>query len=51
MYKSNFLNLEIDARLVIFSKFYMGEYNILNKKSKCFSLKSIKLKKNFLWNK
>ena len=32
IYKNNFLNLEIDARLVIFSKFYMGEYNILNKK-------------------
>lgn len=27
---------------------YMVPYNILNKKSKCFSLKSIKLKKNFL---
>ena len=32
IYKNNFLNLEIDARLVIFSKFYMNEYNILNDK-------------------
>ncbi len=32
IYKSNFLNLEIDARLVIFSKFYMSEYNVLNEK-------------------
>ena len=32
IYKVIFCILEIDARLVIFSKFYMGEYNILNKK-------------------
>jgi glycosyltransferase involved in cell wall biosynthesis len=30
--KKNFSNLEIDARLTIFSKFYANEYNILNKK-------------------
>ncbi len=30
--KKNYSNLEIDARLTIFSKFYMNEYNILNKK-------------------
>ena len=30
--KINFSHLEIDARLSIFSKFYMNEYNILNKK-------------------
>ena len=30
--KENFPRLEIDARLSIFSKFYMNEYNILNKK-------------------
>ena len=29
--KKNFPNLEIDARLTIFSKFYLNEYNILNK--------------------
>jgi len=27
--RNKFLNLEVDARLVIFSKFYMNEYNIL----------------------
>ena len=32
IYRNNFLNLEVDARLVIFSKFYMNEYNILNDK-------------------
>ena len=32
MNKKNFSNLEIDARLTIFSKFYANEYNILNKK-------------------
>ena len=32
IYKNNFFNLEVDARLVIFSKFYMNEYNILNDK-------------------
>ena len=32
IYKNNFVNLEVDARLVIFSKFYMNEYNILNSK-------------------
>jgi len=31
VYKTSFPNLEIDARLVIFSKFYMNEYNILYK--------------------
>ena len=30
--KANFPHLEIDARLSIFSKFYMNEYNILSKK-------------------
>ena len=30
--KHDFPHLEIDARLSIFSKFYMNEYNILNKK-------------------
>ena len=30
--KKQFPNLEIDARLTIFSQFYMNEYNILNKK-------------------
>ena len=30
--KSDFPNLEVDARLSIFSKFYMDEFNILNKK-------------------
>ena len=29
--KNNFPHLEIDARLTIFSKFYMNEYNIINK--------------------
>tara|TARA_B100000401_G_scaffold249485_1_gene169411 strand:+ start:221 stop:994 length:774 start_codon:yes stop_codon:yes gene_type:complete len=32
IYKNNFFNLEVDARLVIFSKFYMNEYNILDEK-------------------
>tara|TARA_B100000795_G_C22767242_1_gene426232 strand:- start:646 stop:1437 length:792 start_codon:yes stop_codon:yes gene_type:complete len=31
-YKKDFPHLEIDARLTIFSKFYMNEYNILSKK-------------------
>ena len=30
--KRDFSNLEVDARITIFSKFYMNEYNILNKK-------------------
>jgi len=30
--KADFPHLEIDARLSIFSKFYMNEYNVLNKK-------------------
>ena len=30
--KNQFPSLEIDARLAIFSKFYMNEYNIINKK-------------------
>ena len=30
--KGDFPHLEIDARLSIFSKFYMNEYNVLNKK-------------------
>lgn len=30
--KTNFSHLEIDARISIFSKFYMNEYNVLNKK-------------------
>jgi len=30
--KNKFPHLEIDARLAIFSKFYINEYNILNKK-------------------
>ena len=30
--RNDFLNLEIDARLVIFSKFYMREYNVINDK-------------------
>ncbi len=29
--KDDFSNLEVDARLVIFSKFYANEYNVLNK--------------------
>jgi glycosyltransferase involved in cell wall biosynthesis len=32
IYKNNFPNLEIDARLSIFSKFYMNEYTIHSKK-------------------
>ncbi len=31
VYKTNFPNLEIDARLIIFSKFFMKEYNVLYK--------------------
>ena len=31
IYKNDFPNLEVDARLIIFSKFYMNEYNILKK--------------------
>ena len=30
--KADFPHLEVDARLSIFSKFYMNEYNVLNKK-------------------
>ena len=29
--RSKYLNLEIDARLTIFLKFYFNEYNILKK--------------------
>ena len=32
MNKKDFPYLEIDARLAVYSKFYMNEYNILNKK-------------------
>ena len=31
VYEKSFPNLEVDARLVIFSKFYMNEYNVLYK--------------------
>ena len=31
IYRKSFVNLEVDARLVIFSKFYMNEYNVLYK--------------------
>jgi hypothetical protein len=30
--KTNYPNLEIDARIIIFFKFYFNEYNIINKK-------------------
>ena len=32
IHKTNFPNLEVDARLIIFSKFFMNEYNVLYKK-------------------
>tara|TARA_B100000767_G_C19705969_1_gene510555 strand:- start:329 stop:1123 length:795 start_codon:yes stop_codon:yes gene_type:complete len=35
--KSDFPHLEIDARLTIFSKFYMNEYNIIRKKLTYYS--------------
>ena len=30
--KSKYLNLEIDARLIIFFKYYLNEYNVLKEK-------------------